>query len=117
MNPTDPQVSSNSEDYQLLLVSPCNSRDNTISPPEQVTENFLQNEDVTQNNDISIVSPLGQVAESFHPREDVYHVTSAAQPRSPYQQATVVAQNQILPVHPTIFFYRPPKDFYHYHVN
>src|SRR5437667_8302629 len=98
MNPTDPQVSSNSEDYQLLLVSPCNSRDNTISPPEQVTENFLQNEDViqendtsivsppgqvtenflqnedvTQNNDISIVSPLGQVAESFHPREDVYH--------------------------------------------
>ena len=54
-----------------------------------------------QDNDILNVSPPGQAVTS---NENMYHVTYASQSRSP-------------PVHSTVFFYRPPNDFYHYLIN
>jgi hypothetical protein len=54
--------------------------------------------------------------------EDAYNVIAAqSQIQLPQQavQAPVISPstNLQIPVHPTFFFFRPPNDFYHYHVN
>src|SRR5436190_9554012 len=48
--------------------------------------------------------------ESSTANEAAFHVTHAAQFQIT-QQAV-----QITPLHSTVFFFRPPNDFYHYHV-
>src|SRR3954452_14682398 len=120
MNLTNSQVSYDSEDNQLSLISPYNSHYNdilTFLPTEQVTESFIQNEDALQDNDNSSASSPGRVAESFPSNYDANDATYAEQFRSQHLQAVVNnTQNQIPPVHPTVFFYRPPNDFYHYRV-
>ena len=45
---------------------------------------------------------------------------SVAQYRSPSQNNTLLPTNSSAnsqPIHPAVFFYRPPSDFYHYRIN
>ena len=51
--------------------------------------------------------------ESSTANEDDHHVTNAAQSQEAVQ-TPVIEPAQIN--HPNIFFFRPPNDFYHYHV-
>ena len=87
MNPNNLQVFSDSENYQPSLASHYNPQD----------------------NDMLTVSPLGQ--ETVHSNENADHVIYA-QYRSPIDN-----NPQIQPIHPTVFIYRPPNNFYHYHIN
>ena len=52
--------------------------------------------------------------ESSTANEDDHHVTNAAQSREAVQTPVIDTPVQIN--HPDIFFFRPPNDFYHYHV-
>src|SRR5581483_11494276 len=74
-------------------------------------ENYLIFHYSPQDNDVLAVSLLGQETENFHPNENTNNVI--------YTQSynPINDNSQIQPVHPTIFFYRPPNHFYHYRVN
>src|ERR1044072_4850142 len=107
MNPDANEVFPDSEDYQLSFTCPYNSQDNDIPTVSPSQDNDNPTVSPSQDDDIPTVSPPGQT-EGFSEEKD--HVSYVTQSRSSYQPA-------VPPVHPTSFFYRPPKDFYHYYVN
>ena len=88
-NPTKPQVFSDSENNQPYLIS-----------------HYVPQED----NGILTVSPPIQETRL---NENADHVIGDAPHLSPSHNPI----NDIQPAHPTVFFYRPPNHFYHYHVN
>ena len=60
------------------------------------------------------------------PNGDAYHVTAAQSHVVPFQLLAPVINSPVqtnsstnlqITVHPTVFYFRPPRDFYHYHVN
>src|SRR5688572_14962269 len=71
------------------------------------SENHLSSPISTPYNPQDAVLPH----ESYSANEDTYHVTYAAQAQQAIQTPVIDT-----PVHPTVFFFRPPNDFYHYHV-
>ena len=98
----NPQVQiSNSENSQLSHISAhYNLQGNSVSSHEG-------QESSTAPNDVTYVAQSHNLVPSFQVQQTV--IDSHVQ--------TTTANIQIQPVHPTVFFYRPPNDIYHYYVN
>jgi hypothetical protein len=84
------QISDSENNNQPSLIStPYNSQENAVTSHER-------QESSTIPSDVTF---------QFHPIVTNEHV-----------QTNSSANLQIQLIHPTIFFYRPPSDFYHYHI-
>src|SRR4051794_40169199 len=85
-----------------------------VSNSESFPPTFITDYEDSQDN--NVLAAASQPANAFH-------VTSAPQSathsdtQTPPQQTFQTPDTSTPTLHPTVFFYRPSNDFYHYYVN